>query len=148
MKKNKKSGYYVPTSIQKFFVGVISSLFVIQFIFLLSQGVSQYQQNTNLGGFYGFFFTLMLVPLLLFTTAFTLNPRSLKILERSFESILIALSGVIAWSILSMLYPAVFIKNGSQYIESYARYEIVASSLLVLVYDLILFWLRSTKRWQ
>lgn len=148
MKTNKTPNYYVPSSILKLFVGVISLAFILQAIFLTLQGVSQFLRNHHLGGFYGFYFTILLFPLLLFLTAYILNPRSLSAIERSFESIVITLSGIMAWSFIGMVPPYIFLGNGPQYIESYDLFAIIASTVLVVVYGLALYWLRSTKRWR
>ena len=148
MKQNKNSKYYVPSSIQLLFIGIVGGLFSLQFFTLLWQGFSQYQQNPNVGGFYGFFYVMDVLPLLLFLIAYALNPRKLSITEKTFESILLATGGAIAWSLFSTIPPTIFLSDGPDYIESYATYQIAASTALALVFAGVLYWLRASKRWQ
>ncbi len=148
MKTNKNPEYYVPSSIQKLFIGSTIFLYTLQFTFMTLQGISQYRENPSIGGFYGYFFATELIPVLLFLVAYALNPRPLTVIQRTFESVLIALSGVICWTLMNIVTPLIVLNAGSGYIESYATYEIIASSALLGVYGLTLVWLRASKRWK
>lgn len=148
MKNNKNSKYYVPANIQKLFVGTIGSIYVIQFLFVAKMGIEQYQQNPDMGGFGSTVFTTMLVPIVLFVVAYSLNPRSLNLLARSFETMLITLAGLTVWSLLSMLIPFVFLRGGSTFTGSYAQYELILNSIFIIAYGFFLNWLRVSKRWQ
>lgn len=148
MKNNKNSKYYVPSVIQKLFVGVIGAVFTMQLIFFVVQGINQYIDNPNMGGFYGFMFSIMIYPIILFVVAYALNPRSLSILGRSFESMLLAITGTILGSLLSIALPSILIEVGSENLNNYWSYELISFSVLAVLYTATLFWLRSTKRWR
>lgn len=147
MKNNKNHKYTVSSGIQKLTVFLLGTLFLIGFFFELKQGIYQYSQNPNIGGWYGYFYTYEILPLLLFAVTYFLNPRKLTVLQRSFESILVALVGLIAWALISSLERFIYIPNGPNYISTYAKYEIIASTIFVGLITLFLLWLRSTKKW-
>jgi hypothetical protein len=144
MKNNKSSTYSVPSIIQKLFVGTVGGSFILYLIFTLYQFFSQYPDVLNDIGSYSFILLVQGVPLLLFVIAYAFNPRSLKLLERCFESIVLALGGVTAWSyITNMTYSSI-----STFVDSYANPQVAITLTFVVVYSLGLFWLRSSKRWQ
>lgn len=141
------SQYYVPDIFMKIFVYGIGLLYTMSVVMTIWQFVVQYSQNTEVGGWYGYFVTSLLMPMLLFLLTFLLNPRKIRILDKCFESIMFTIVAVIAWSLIIQYFP-VYIAYTSKYVEDYARYQIISSLIFTLFYAGSLYILRVTKKWK
>jgi hypothetical protein len=138
---------YVPNNIIKIFVFLIVLSYILTLGTMLWQGLTQYLYNPNMGGYYGFMFSSILLPFLLFSIAFLINPRKLSSLEKSFESIIFAIAASSLW-IFVYSYIPIYIVNGPDYIEGYARFEIISTTVFLSIYTLLLLWFRVSKKWK
>ena len=147
MKSSKKSApYYVPASIVKIFTIIVAGIFIVQSSYFLYQGIRQYLDNPNTGGYYGYFFVTQLLPVILFLLAYALNPRKLAFLARCFESLLFSIAGLTIWSLTTIISPLMFSKLA--FGNRYALYEIISSLSLLVIYSVGLLWLRQSKKWR
>ncbi|HEX8390703.1 MAG TPA: hypothetical protein VF597_04740 [Candidatus Saccharimonadales bacterium] len=146
MKSFKTKKYYVPTSIQTVFVGTLGVLFALQFFFLGLASLAQ-TQNPNMDAFPQFFYAYELMPLALFVIAYALNPRKLRSLERSFESLVLAVCGVALWAVFMFVTPMV-LNYGEGYGQTLFTSLYFTATVFALLYASLLLLLQRSGRWS
>lgn len=143
---SKTKPYYVPASIQKLFTITVVGLFALQTSFIAVTTLTQFQQGSDYRPQLQYFLIYNMIPVLIFLLAYALNPRTLGVLSRSFEALLISLSALISWMFLSMLLPMVFFtRTGLGYTQTY---EYLFAVIFMGLYAAILLALRKKKIWS
>lgn len=142
---SKPNRYYVSNSIQKVFTITIIGLYLVQTIFLAISSVTQLQQGFDLRSQLSYFFIYNLIPIILFFIAYFMNPRKLSRTSKSFESLLLALFGIIGSVLISMIFPLLLFS--SNFSTNYALIQYAGAGISLLGYLGTLILLRRKGRW-
>ncbi len=149
MKLKKTEDQYVTTGLLiKIFVWTIlvgSALLFASMFYTIAQ---QFQYANQDPSMYASLFLSQVLPFVLFTVAYFMNPRRLSFLHRSFEALLLSIAGLTAWSLLTMLLGVLVVPGYDAPNDSFATYQTAGSVVLLVLYVSGLYWLRRTKRWQ
>jgi hypothetical protein len=137
----------VPKGLQLAFTVAVSAAFLVEVGYTLVLMFQQSFTNTNFSAFVGILASQTAVPALLFGIAYYLNPRKLRPAERVFESLIITVTGLAAFTAFMQL--LVYVGAGAVFGgEHFMAYHLVTAAIVVLVYSVVLWQLRSSKRWK
>lgn len=103
--KPTDSSYTVPVNLQKMFIAALLLMPLAQLAFFAWQIFRQLHSNADYSGYYMFLLNIVVLPLLFVVLAYVLNPRTLRMLPRIFESMLIAIIGTSMYQIAIELAP-------------------------------------------
>jgi hypothetical protein len=134
----------VPKWMQLAFTLAVSATFLINIIYTLILMYQQSFTNTNYSAFVGILASQSAMPLLMFAIAYYLNPRKLHPGERVFESLLLAITGLLTAGVVMQLLSYIGVSGGEQFIA----FMIVTGAITVVVYAAALWQLRASKRWK
>lgn len=144
-KKTKTKPYYVPVAIQKLVTFTIAGLFMLQTILIAWSTFEQLLEGSDYRPQLGFLAIYNLLPIVVFTAAYFLNPRKLNNLSRLFESMLISVAGLLGWSMGNMIVPAFLLG----YLDADIRlFEYYWSTLFMIAFITTLYMLRKSGKWQ
>jgi hypothetical protein len=148
---NKSKPYYVPRSIQKFFTYTVIGLYFAQAISIVySMVTAEYLNSSNIIGLHsGYVLLSNVIPVLIFFLAYVLNPRKLSRLSKSFEALLIAITGFIGWTLLSMIFYPLFYGFETENFELGLLLSYLTTTIVfVVIYTVVLVVLRNKKIWS
>ncbi|HSE61464.1 MAG TPA: hypothetical protein VLA88_04185 [Candidatus Saccharimonadales bacterium] len=137
----------VPKWMQLAFIVAVASSLLVNIGFTLSIMFQQSFTNENFSAFAGALISQSAMPVLLFGIAYYLNPRKLHPGERIFESMLLTFTALLGSGAIMQI----FSYAGLQQLyggEHYMAYQLVTGTITVVLFAVILWQLRASKRWK
>ena len=142
----KQQTYYVPALILKSFTIIIALSFIILTVATLVPALKILSmEGADYGSMFFYQVVAYILPLILFAIAFVLNPRKLSILPKSFEALLISITGFIAYSTISLPLTNLIFNNMN---VDYQIVEYMYVAVFTILYIAALMLLRRSKKWS
>ena len=101
--RSKLATQVIPFYLQKIFIGVSVSWFIVSAVSLVARVIQQYPTNQNLSAFLTTTIVSVVLPLVFFATAYAVKARSVSRLIRVFRSIVWAVVGTCLVGIIDRL---------------------------------------------
>lgn len=147
--------YFVPRSVQLTFVISVALIYLLLIGFVVITLIMSFT-----GSSYGppswtealIPVVTSLPPILYFGIAYALNPRGLGFVSRSFESLLLSISGICFWMLVSYVSPYIAASTANtadgSFSGTYLRNSLIGLAISLVLYIGLLLWLRRAKLWS
>lgn len=145
----KKPSKQANNTIQLLFLISVATAFIVQLVWVIYTMASQYHFNHNLSGYASFMGGSIVIPAVLFGLALFFGRQTKQRLQRIFEAVLLAASGVLIMGVVEQLYSVITIKLHivQNSFWSWYRWELGLEIATVLIFGCLFWWLRRSKRW-
>lgn len=142
---NKK--YTTPVGLQLSLIISSVAMYVVGFLQTVNLVVQQAATNPNFSGMWSFM-AWQALPALLFGLAYFLNPRKkLDQTSRMFETTVITIIGLAAFTVLSQL-ASYLMSLSANWGDNYTAYELSVMVIMLVAFGGVLWFLSRTKRWK
>lgn len=150
MKSNKSTDYAVSPAIQRIFVYSALAGYLVTTVYEIVMATIQISSNPNLSSYYWVGVYSIILPLIFFVVAYWLSNKKNKYPVRIFASTLLATSGMFAVLASNSLVNHLIVASRSTVFASgfwgWFGLQLVIATVFLVVYVLVLLWLRRSNR--